>query len=63
MHFSALFLRLKGAIGSVFQAFSAENFKSFDFSTKFQMSQNGIQVPQITLKTLSLDSGRLVDTF
>ena len=32
----APFLRLKGAIGSLFQAFSAENSENFDFSTKIQ---------------------------
>ena len=55
------FLRLKGAIGSFFQAFSAEKSQNFDFLTKIQMTQNGTQMHQITLKTLFLHSRRLVD--
>ncbi len=55
-------LRLKGATGCmVFKRFSAEKSKNFDFLTKIQMTQNGTQMHQITLKTLFLHSRRLVD--
>ena len=54
------FLRLKGAIGSVFQAFSAEKSKNFGFLTKIQMTQNGNQMHQIALKTPFSSSRRLV---
>ena len=46
-------------LGRFFKRFRPKNLENFDFSTKFQMAQNGIQVPQITLKTLFSDSGRL----
>ena len=58
-----LFLRLKGAIGSIFQAFSAENPKKFNFSAEFQMPWNDVQMRQIDSKTLFWDSRSPADAF
>ena len=54
---------IEDGIVQLFKRFSAEKFENFDFSTKFQDSQNDVYMHQMHSKTLFIDSKDSVDIF